>query len=196
MNLSVYFLTSWWKMSTVLPVKRDRRRGVHEEDGPRWHSLFLQRSLQRVCAWRVWGKGYSNTPIPPVHPPKCHRMNNIRSNQTSEFFPLLTARYGVDLLKSKGLCFDLFCYGWKTWLQNLIDELHAVFLLLELKDEVHSRMYCFIIWEGYECLENHGSECELALGEGKIVSMQLCAQECFLSERFTFLLMFIVFIAK
>lgn len=29
--------------------------------------------------------------ITEVHPPKCHRMNNIRPNQPSEAFPLLTA---------------------------------------------------------------------------------------------------------
>jgi len=82
MNLSVVcfcfvFLDSWREMSTILPVKRDRRRGAHEENGAWRHTLFLQRPLQRVCAWGVWGKGYSNTHT--NHPPKCHKMNNIRS---------------------------------------------------------------------------------------------------------------------
>lgn len=67
-NLSVVcFLDSWWEMSTILPVKRNRRRGVHEENGAWWHTLFLQRPLQRVCAWGVWGKGYSNTPTQTIH---------------------------------------------------------------------------------------------------------------------------------
>lgn len=46
---------SWWALPSVLPLQGDSSRGVHEENGAWWDTVFLRGCPQHLRPRRVWG---------------------------------------------------------------------------------------------------------------------------------------------